>query len=74
MFDQHLALELDQGLFETGGTFLADAQFGPRANQGDLPGGRLQQASCELQAGFAVIADHRAEMLRLHDPVDGNDR
>jgi hypothetical protein len=27
-----------------------------------------------MQAGFAVVADHRAEVLGFHDPVDGDDR
>ena len=26
------------------------------------------------QAGFAVVTDHRAEVLGFHDPVDGDDR
>ncbi|MNE73289.1 hypothetical protein D3C80_1692900 [compost metagenome] len=25
-----------------------------------------------MQAGLAIVADHRTEVFRLHDPVDGD--
>ena len=74
VFDQDLAVEPGQRLLETGGPFLADAQFGAGTDQRDLFGQRIKQAAGQLQAGLAVVADHRAEMLGLHDPVDGDDR
>ena len=33
VLDQHFAFEIDEGLSETGGTFLADAQFRAGAEQ-----------------------------------------
>ena len=35
---------------------------------------RVEQTLGQVQTGLAVVADHRTEMLRLHDPVDGDDR
>ncbi|MNS54965.1 hypothetical protein D3C72_877860 [compost metagenome] len=74
VFDQHFAFEVDQRLFETGGTLLADAQFRASTEQHDLLRLRIEQALGQVQAGFAVVTDHRAEMLGFHDAVDGDDR
>ncbi|MND37823.1 hypothetical protein D3C80_285180 [compost metagenome] len=73
-FNQHLTVEPDERLFEAGATFLADAQLRAGADQRDLFGQGIEQAAGQLQAGLAVVTDHRAEMLGFHDPVDGDDR
>ncbi len=58
MLDQHLAGEALQRLLKPGRALLADTQLGPRANQRDLLGQRLQKAGGQLLAGLAVVADH----------------
>lgn len=73
MLHQHLAGEARQRLLEARATILADAQLGACADQHDLLGLGLQQAAGQLQAGLLIVADHRAEQLGLHHPVDGND-
>ncbi|MNY28905.1 hypothetical protein D3C86_1629100 [compost metagenome] len=39
-----------------------------------MPGHGHQQTARQLQAGMAVVADHRAEAGRVHGPVDTNHR
>ncbi|MNZ54860.1 hypothetical protein D3C78_727720 [compost metagenome] len=39
-----------------------------------MPGRRLQQGGGEALAGLAVVADHRAEVLRIELAVDGDHR
>ncbi|MNP02960.1 hypothetical protein D3C76_948270 [compost metagenome] len=74
MLHQHFAGEVAQGAAETGGALLADDQFRPRAEQGDMPRRWLQQGGGEALAGVAVVADHRAEALRIELAVDGDHR
>jgi len=74
VLDQDFTLEPFHGLPEACLTGLADAQLWARADQYNLAWQRMQQAAGQLQAGFAVIADHRAKAFWLHGPVNGNDR
>ncbi|MNI76082.1 hypothetical protein D3C73_1322870 [compost metagenome] len=74
VLDQDFAFETGQCLLEARRPLLADAQFRARTDQRDLSGQRVEQAAGQLQAGLAIVTDHRAEIVRCHDPVDGDDR
>ncbi|MNT68434.1 hypothetical protein D3C72_2066680 [compost metagenome] len=74
LFLQHVAIQSGQRLAKARAALGTDGQFRPRAEQGDAPGRRLQQAAGELQAGLAVVADHRTETLRITHAVDGYHR
>ncbi len=65
---------LRQCLLETFLALLADAQRRARADQGDMRLGRHVQRAGQLRAGFAVVADHRTEVLGIQRTVQCDHR
>ncbi|MDT4872782.1 hypothetical protein FQZ97_1079870 [compost metagenome] len=74
MADADAAAEALQGLAKAAFAGLADRQFRARADQGDMPRRRAEQAGGEQGAGLLVVADHRADARRIEGAVDGDHR
>jgi len=72
--DADLPRVLRECLAKTFLALLADGQCRACADQGDMGGGRNCQRAGEQGGRFAIIADHRAEMLGVQRTVEGDHR
>ena len=72
--DADLTAVLRQCLAKTFLALLADGQCRACADQGDMGGGRNCQRAGEQGGRFAIIADHRAEVLGVQRTVEGDHR